>query len=211
MRGLGNRRNEGAFYGTPSAPWLRNGGLSLRGLSPISQPTCASHSAITGGVKWLRCKRSRQGIRPVTPFAHALPFLSIFSRFSPAASSGLSEGRRGKPLRRGASLNNLKRREVLAIRLGGKAVTKRNASYRGGDCRCGLPSSDLSTRLRLGSAPSNYFRRTDSPNGWRLSGAAKRPLQPLVLRRPALRRTGGAAPWVPGQVDQTPLPCPAKD
>ena len=72
-----------------SAPWLRNGGLSLCGLSPISQPSCASHSAITGGGKWLRRKRSRQGIRPVTPFAYALPFLCVVSRFSLAASRGL--------------------------------------------------------------------------------------------------------------------------
>ena len=48
----------------------------------------ASHSAITGGGKWLRRKRSRQGIRPVTPFAHALPFLCVVSCFSLAASSG---------------------------------------------------------------------------------------------------------------------------
>ena len=48
---------------------------------PPPLPACASHSAITGGGKWLRRKRSRQGIRPVTPFAYASPFFGILSRF----------------------------------------------------------------------------------------------------------------------------------
>ena len=54
--------------------------------------------AITGGGNiWLRGKRSRQGIRPVTPFAHASPFVFAFVHVFPLRlASGLSEGRRGK-------------------------------------------------------------------------------------------------------------------
>ena len=78
-------------------------------------PGCASHSAITGGGKWLRRKRSRQGIRPVTPFAYASPFSMHLFPFFRCGLQRASRRPQGKTLRGGASLITLREKNFLLL------------------------------------------------------------------------------------------------